>query len=110
MKNQSQAKSRARKKQVISAMKLERGACADCGLAAHTNNLVCFDWDHRDPTDKRFGIADARAHQPRGGIDALLAEIAKCDLVCANCHRLRTFHQQHHLARREIENTPSLFD
>jgi hypothetical protein len=31
---------------------------------------------------------------------ALLAELAKCDLVCANCHRIRT-------RQRGYRNTPS---
>jgi hypothetical protein len=26
----------------------------------------------------------------RATIEAILAEVAKCDIVCANCHRLRT--------------------
>lgn len=28
------------------------------------------------------------------GRDKVLAEIAKCDLVCANCHRIRTFERR----------------
>jgi hypothetical protein len=28
------------------------------------------------------------------GMEAIKAEIAKCDVVCANCHRERTFHRQ----------------
>jgi hypothetical protein len=24
------------------------------------------------------------------GLDRILAEVAKCDIVCANCHHLRT--------------------
>jgi hypothetical protein len=30
----------------------------------------------------------------RAGIDRILAEVAKCDIVCANCHRLRTFERR----------------
>jgi hypothetical protein len=57
--------------------------CADCG---GTFPLVCMDFDHRDPALKSFTIAQGlqRSHE------ALLAEIAKCDVVCSNCHRLRT--------------------
>jgi hypothetical protein len=29
-----------------------------------------------------------------GSIDRMLAEAAKCDIVCANCHRLRTFQRR----------------
>jgi hypothetical protein len=34
-----------------------------------------------------------------GSIDRMLAEAAKCDIVCANCHRLRTFERR---SRRSI--------
>lgn len=61
--------------------------CADCGGRFP---IVCMDFDHRDPSTKSFTIAGAlsRSHS------ALLAEIAKCDVVCANCHRLRTAKQR----------------
>lgn len=57
--------------------------CTDCG---GTFPLVCMDFDHRDPSTKLFTIAAGlqRSHA------SLLAEIAKCDVVCSNCHRVRT--------------------
>ena len=48
---------------------------------------MVFDWDHRDPLDKSLHIQDAIKNY---GAERLLAELSKCDLVCANCHRLRT--------------------
>jgi hypothetical protein len=57
--------------------------CLDCG---GTFPQVCMEFDHRDPSTKLFNPAGSlsRSHK------ALLAEIAKCDVVCANCHALRT--------------------
>jgi hypothetical protein len=58
--------------------------CADCG--------VCYppcvmDFDHL--ADKEFLISSATK---RGLSNArLLAEIAKCEVVCSNCHRLRSW-------------------
>jgi hypothetical protein len=45
-----------------------------------------------------------------GGFDALVAEIEKCDLVCANCHRIRTFTRQQNRRRvkREVQETAHL--
>ena len=43
-----------------------------------------MDWHHRDKTTKLFGIRMQLTRSKK----ALLAEIAKCDLVCANCHRI----------------------
>lgn len=61
--------------------------CADCGQIFHP---VCMDFDHipgRGP--KLFTIARwVSGSIAKGLIDA---EIAKCDIVCAICHRLRTW-------------------
>ena len=57
--------------------------CMDCG---QTFTPECMDFDHRPGVDKRFQISQSswRTEQE------IQAEIAKCDVVCANCHRART--------------------
>jgi len=50
-----------------------------------------MDFDHRDPSTK---TARVPALVGRAGIRRILAEVAKCDIVCANCHRLRTFERR----------------
>jgi hypothetical protein len=57
--------------------------CADCGLSYPA---VCMDFDHLSD-DKLFNIA-SRAKS--GFSKSVVAEMQKCELVCANCHRLRT--------------------
>ena len=55
--------------------------CVDCG---ETDPIV-LEFDHL--RDKKFGIGNGlrdRAWQ------SVLDEMAKCDVVCANCHRRRT--------------------
>jgi hypothetical protein len=59
--------------------------CADCG---HSFPSYVMDFHHRDPSTKLFGIGDA----PRGK-QQLIAEVAKCDVICANCHRERDHSQ-----------------
>lgn len=57
----------------------------DCGV---TYPWYVMDFDHRDgesKTDIVSRIANV------GAAKRLREEIAKCDLVCANCHRVRTF-------------------
>lgn len=57
--------------------------CVDCG----ENDPVVLEFDHvRDV--KVAGIADMVAHGR--AIGAIKAEIAKCEVRCANCHRRRT--------------------
>lgn len=60
--------------------------CTDCG---GTFPAICMDFDHRDPATKSFVISHSGTRRRR----AMLAEIAKCDVVCANCHRIRTARQ-----------------
>ena len=60
--------------------------CVDCG---ETDPLV-LDFDHRDPSLKRSEVGRLAIHKPWA---IVLAEIAKCDVRCANCHRKRTAQQ-----------------
>ena len=57
--------------------------CSDCGVIYPPYVL---DWHHRDPKLKLFKISWG-VHKNK---DIILTEIAKCELVCANCHRIRT--------------------
>lgn len=66
---------------VIDAAK--SGPCADCGK---NYPPYVMDFDHRDPAEKSYGLA----RMAMMAIPRILAEIAKCDAVCANCHRERT--------------------
>ena len=77
-------RSRIERRAWLDALKLERG-CADCGYREHPRAL---DWDHIG-SDK---VADVgRLAHNRISMKRLLAEIAKCEVVCANCHRIRTY-------------------
>lgn len=65
---------------------LVKNPCIDCGNA----DVRVLEFDHRDEGAKRFNIADKlRAY----AWERLLAEIEKCDVRCANCHRIRTAEQ-----------------
>jgi len=52
----------------------------------------CMDFDHRDPKKKIFNVSQAAVSG--NSLESIKAEIAKCDLVCSNCHRIRTAKQQ----------------
>jgi chromosome segregation ATPase len=49
------------------------------------DEALILEFDHRDPSAKSFVISDGY----RETLKALKAEIAKCDVRCANCHRKR---------------------
>lgn len=46
----------------------------------------CMDFNHINPLDKEFNVGS----NIWGDLDRLLAEIDKCEVICANCHRTRT--------------------
>lgn len=44
-----------------------------------------MEWHHIDPATKKFSIGQASFRQSK---KALEEEIKKCELYCANCHRI----------------------
>ena len=65
------------------AASLKNKPCSDCG---NTFPSECMDWDHR-PGEVKVGCVTTLI---QGNLEIALKEIEKCDLVCANCHRIRT--------------------
>jgi len=66
---------------------LSNKCCVDCG----ENDIRVLELDHIDPSSKRFNISQA----VRLGFswNDVLAEIKKCRILCANCHKKRTAQQ-----------------
>lgn len=73
------------RRRFVDAVKLTAG-CIDCGYREHP---AALDFDHvgDDKTD-HVGRLRSRASWIR-----LVAEIDKCEVVCANCHRIRTINR-----------------
>jgi hypothetical protein len=71
------------------------GPCADCGVRYPA---VVMDFDHVRG-QKRFNLSKAVQSPFSLTLRDVHDEIAKCDLVCANCHRLRTA-RSHYAAMR----------
>jgi len=68
------------------ALMVERKSvpCGDCG---HRFPPYVMDFDHVRGAKVSDVSAMARDGRP---YEVVLAEIEKCDVVCANCHRIRT--------------------
>lgn len=73
-----------RKIQQAKIWQIKSQPCKDCGGLFHP---CAMDFDHRDPSQKVFEIGPALSRN----WEKVQAEIAKCDVVCSNCHRVRTF-------------------
>jgi hypothetical protein len=57
------------------------------------NDPIVLEFDHLDPTQKSFNISDATSGHTSKGLKTLKEEIAKCRVLCANCHRRHTAQQ-----------------
>jgi hypothetical protein len=49
------------------------------------NHIACLDFHHRDASQKEINIS--RARTIGWSIERIKKEIAKCDVICSNCHR-----------------------
>ena len=61
----------------LDALRTERG-CKDCGT-----HEGCLHFHHRDPSTKLYSISRMWGYSIR----VFLEEDAKCDVLCASCHR-----------------------
>ena len=71
------------------AIKLEKG----CELCGYNEHPAALDYDHIDPSQKEFSIGEAIGQAQ--GKQRILDEIAKCRVLCANCHRIHTYDNHH---------------
>ena len=80
-------KARDYKENIISKLRdlKSLNPCKNCDNYFH---FCQMDFDHIT-NDKSFNISKAAWYGKSW--QAILKEIEKCELVCANCHRLRTF-------------------
>jgi len=78
---------------------LEKG-CMDCG---ETHPAV-LQLHHREgePYDKRYRSARAMVTHCRPQ-DAVIKELAKCDVLCANCHLKRHYNEKSGFFAQKME-------
>ena len=74
-------KSNDEKNEVIKKAKSQ--PCADCGVEYP---WYVMDFDHVRG-EKLFNVSSSAYSK---GLDTILEEIEKCEIVCSNCHRVRT--------------------
>ncbi len=69
------------RQQALAEYKLERG-CAICGYKGHPDAL---EFDHLPGTEKKDNVGSMRVSWA-----AVMKEVAKCQILCGNCHRIET--------------------
>ena len=66
-----------------------RYGCIDCG---YRDSVQALEFDHLPGTNKKKAISNLCSNG--ASLKTIFEEIQKCELVCANCHRIRTFNRQ----------------
>ena len=61
---------------------LTGSSCVDCG----EDDPLVLEFDHRGDSPKLYNIAEMMD----SSVSLIMAEIAKCDVRCANCHKKKT--------------------
>lgn len=80
------AQTRAQKQRLVDWLsELKANPCMDCGGTFHVRAMT---FDHRPGTEK---VDDVSSLVRSGRARMARIEVEKCDLVCANCHAVRTF-------------------
>lgn len=67
----------------VQAILYRGGECVGCGYN-DINHPEVFDFHHIDPSKKDFSVG-----RQTKSFDSMKNELDKCDLLCANCHRIK---------------------
>jgi len=65
----------------VAKVKVERGGCQECGEM----HIGALDFHHRNSNEKEIGPTDFS--RDKWSYKRIDQEIAKCDVLCATCHR-----------------------
>lgn len=81
-----QESKRKRQALKLEAINLLGGSCSSCGLSPSESVPVnCFDFHHKGDKLQEIGLLLSRYSKKNAA--SLLAEVEKCIVLCANCHR-----------------------
>jgi hypothetical protein len=76
---------RSQKRQYVHSLK-EGVECLDCGVEYPP---YVYDFDHLPEFKKEFDLSSTGMRDKT--MEQIIAEVAKCELICSNCHRHRTY-------------------
>lgn len=69
----------------IKMIQYNGGCCVECGLKLEDSHYSVFDFHHTDPKSKDPNFKRIKSQK----WDVIKKEIDKCELLCANCHRIK---------------------
>ena len=65
--------------------------CSECGF----DHPAALDFHHIDPDTKEFAVSTMKSLS----LSRILEEIKKCEILCANCHRIKHYNARQKLVR-----------
>jgi hypothetical protein len=89
---------RSERRDMVIQHKMDNPTCTDCGI---DYPYYVLDFDHLPQFEKAFPLS-AAGHKDKS-LDQIRAEIAKCEIVCSNCHRHRTAVRKGQIRQTSIE-------
>ena len=87
---------KVKKRNYVNSIKMKIGSCELCDRKVENESMCCaFDFDHLDVEKKRASISRmVNAYRLADFFECIDEEVAKCRLLCANCHKKHTKEQQ----------------
>tara|TARA_E500000331_G_scaffold327224_1_gene345994 strand:- start:84 stop:476 length:393 start_codon:yes stop_codon:yes gene_type:complete len=86
LRNKWQRENGRKNRKFLQEYKLKKG-CAKCGYKEHH---AALEFNHIDPSKKSGNIAEKATNW---SFKKLLKEVEKCEVLCANCHRVHTWNE-----------------
>lgn len=72
---------KARRQRIKDFIRGQKRACEHCG----EDDTIVLDFHHQDPALKSFNVSEAIRRKL--SLERIEQEIAKCAVLCSNCHR-----------------------
>ena len=76
-----QRKDKQRQREERKNLLFKDAKCMGCG----NTDLRVLDFHHRDPSQRKFRVTMILTYN----WNTIMEEVVKCDILCANCHRIR---------------------
>lgn len=86
---ENQNRFRQKRRSMVNAIKEERG-CMDCG----THHPAVLDFHHKEGLNGNIKNRVSRMVSENASWQRILEQIEKCDVLCANCHRIRHYNER----------------